>query len=204
VKVEECAAAVHAGARHFDGSPKLRHLFAVSELTARQVDVYCQDRDVYEHRYYRRVCRAAGLLHEAMGVGASFESLTDAADEASAKVVAELTPDLRMARPKRLIVYANQVGLASAWAQLVVLADLRCNAACFKCACVREGLDLLRERVEEARAVLQSLGKLQQTRGLAPVLQALVVELREQEKEVKRRIAEKGKTDANAVGEAEG
>jgi hypothetical protein len=71
------------------------------------------------------VCRAAGLLHETLLAGKDFEDLIDASDEAVAKLVADITPDVRLRRPKRCEVYANRVGLAPVPAQLVVLADLQ-------------------------------------------------------------------------------
>jgi hypothetical protein len=115
-----------------------------------------------ELKYCRQVCQAAGLLHECMLQGCTFEDLVDVADEAVARVVATITPDVRMPRPKRLMMLANQIGLAPATAAAVKLADLRHDMSLL-------GLDndINRDSVklwiEEAQVVSDSFHKLRTT-----------------------------------------
>lgn len=104
----------------------LVHVTAVGELAARYADAFYADRGEWlEGRYRRRVCESAGFLHEVMNQGCDFESVTGVADEAVARVVAAVTADCRVTLPRRLLLLANQVGLADVDAQIVKLADLR-------------------------------------------------------------------------------
>lgn len=101
------------------------HLMAVGELAAKYVAILYPDTDRLERLYRTRVCESAGFLHETLLQACSFEDVVLLADEAVAKMVAALTPDMREPSPKRVKLLANQIGLADRDAQVVMLADLR-------------------------------------------------------------------------------
>ena len=158
------AGSVHAAQTHVDGSSKLTHLYVVSDLAGRYAARYFEEAGVepFEQKYLAIVCRAAGLLHEAMAAGKDYEELVGVSDEAVARVVASLTPDVRLPRPKRLQVQANHWGLASEAGQLVALADLQHTAAGLQRLAERKDppLDRVRVAAAEGRVLLASLGKL--------------------------------------------
>lgn len=118
----------HGGQGSADGSPKLKHCYAVSELAERLAREHFEDMDLSSQLYWTRVCKTAGLLHETMERGCLFEEIVAASDEAVAKVVGGCTRDVTLPGPRRVEMYANQVGLADAATQLVKLCDLRHEA----------------------------------------------------------------------------
>jgi len=162
-QVEEHARKLHSGQGHHN-VPKLRHCYGVAELAARHARHVFRDCDFFAQRYRELACRAGGLLHEAMDCGASFEDVVRAADEAVAQLVASITADRRLPRPKRARVYTNQVGLASAAAQAIKLADLQHDCLLLKGA--RPGPET-EAWAEEAREVLASLGRIHTVAALA-------------------------------------
>lgn len=101
------------------------HLMAVGSLAAKYVNVLYPDSDIVEKRYRHRTCEAAGFLHETMLQACTFEDIVTLADEAVARMVAAMTPDIREPAPKRIRLLANQIGLADRDAQVVMLADIR-------------------------------------------------------------------------------
>ena len=119
---------LHASQQQLAGGSKLSHLHAVSELAQRYADLFYNEADFNAQRYYKTCCRLAGLLHEAMEWGGAFEQVVEVADETVARMVADITPDRRIPRPKRRRLYFNQLGLAHPPAQLVKFADLQHEA----------------------------------------------------------------------------
>jgi hypothetical protein len=101
------------------------HLVAVGELAARYADRFYTEADALERRYRRKLCQAAGHMHEVLAAGVRFEDLIGKFDEALVMTVAAATPDYRLPPPTRAKSFQNQVGRSSAEVQLVVLADLR-------------------------------------------------------------------------------
>lgn len=116
---------LHSSKQNVDGSSKLSHLYAVGELAARHADRLYATSELFWRRYAVRVSRVAGLLHESILAGELYEGLIYTADEAVAQVVADATPDIRLVWPKRIELYANQLGRASVIAQLVKMADVQ-------------------------------------------------------------------------------
>lgn len=141
---------------------KLVHLNAVGELAFRYADVFFLDIDLREKKYFKQLCEAAGFLHEVMLQGCGFEDIIDLADEAVAKTVAQITPDMRCPGPKRNQLLSNQIGLASHAAQLVKLADLRHDCLVYSKLTETEPAKV-RVWLNEATAVLGSFNKLRQT-----------------------------------------
>jgi (p)ppGpp synthase/HD superfamily hydrolase len=183
-EVEGVARTIHAGQTHVDGSPKLTHLYVVSELAGRYAQRYFADSDLFEQRYLCIVCRTAGLLHEALSYGQDFESLVDASDEAVARLVAGITPDNRLPRPKRHHQLANQVGLAPESAQLIVLADLQHTIAGLDKVLQRKTVDTQQTRVciLECEELLCSLGKIDKSVTVADSVASMYRTLKDMEK----------------------
>lgn len=183
----------HAAQRTWDGAPRLVHLYAVSKLAEDYADLFFREHDFYSHAYHKLVCRLGGLLHESMDWGATFEELTEVGDEAVARVVADLTADRRLPRPRRLRVLANQVGLSLASAQIIKLADLlhdtvRLSEILRKRPTVELG-KLTRLWVEEARELFQVLSKIKESVFLArPIasLKTAIVELDQRARQVEK------------------
>jgi hypothetical protein len=138
---------------------KLIHLAAVADLAQRYAAILYKDADFTEQRYRAQVCAAAGFLHEAMLHGCDFERLVEVADEAVARVVAAVTPDVRQPVPRRVQLLANQVGLAGGDAQLVKLADLRHDCTCYA-HLTESDPGRVRDWLEEAREILTCLHQL--------------------------------------------
>lgn len=103
---------------------RLIHLSTVGELAARYADVFFVDLDTIHRKYVRQACQAAGYAHETLAQGTTFEELTGVVDEAVARLVSAVTPDVRLPHPERVFALSNRVGLAEAGAQLVKFADL--------------------------------------------------------------------------------
>jgi hypothetical protein len=80
-----------------------------------------EEYDLSEQLYWSSVCETSGLLYDVLLLGRTFEDVIDVADEGVARTVAALTQDPRLPEPKRLEMYANQVGLAGRPTQLVKL-----------------------------------------------------------------------------------
>lgn len=141
---------------------RLVHLNTVGELAGRYAEALHADLDFVEKRYRRQVCEAAGFLHDTLLQGCDFESLVSLADEAVAKVVAAVTPDVRLPAPKRMMMLGNAIGLAGGDAQLVKLADLR-HEAVLKAAAVESDPVGVRAWLSEASEVLSCLHQLRNT-----------------------------------------
>jgi hypothetical protein len=142
--------------RQLAAAPFLAHALEVGTRAAALAGRFFAENTGHERRYHQRVCECAGFLHEAR---LDFEVLTELADEGVARTVAEATPDWRLPRPKRSILFANQVGLASADVQLIVLADIAATRAAFR----RGGIERAAEALlwlETARQSLDSLHRL--------------------------------------------
>lgn len=162
-QIERYAHKLHASQGHLGDTPKLRHCHAVSELAARYAKEIFYDDDFFAQRYRTLVCRAGGMLHEAIDTGAFFEEVVKAGDEHIARLVASVSMDRRLPGPKRIRIYGNQIGLASAAAQAVKLADLQHD-----CLLLTRNLDLPAEAwVEEAKDILGSLGRIHAVPALA-------------------------------------
>ena len=113
-RISRFAVSVHAAQRHFDGTSKVSHVYAVSAaLAVKYAQICFLDLPKLEKRYTETVCPAAGLLHETMLNGKDFEAVSEEADEAVARLVAAVTPDARAARPKRYQLFGNAIGLAN-------------------------------------------------------------------------------------------
>lgn len=141
--------------RHTCSLDSLKHIAAVGELAARYTDVLEDDIDFMEQRYRRQVCESAGFLHEAMLQGCKFEDIIRRADEAVAKVVSAVTPDIRAPFPIRIRDIANRVGLGGEMAQIVKLADLRHECG-LKEQLVESDPARVREWLEEAMSLINS------------------------------------------------
>ena len=100
------------------------HLYAVGELAAHYASLTSDSIPDFPQRYRISVCRVAGYAHQLMESGCSFEDVVQIADEAVARIVAAVTPDVRYPEPRRMELFANQVGLAPVDAQLVKFADI--------------------------------------------------------------------------------
>jgi hypothetical protein len=179
--IDDFARSAHAAQRHLDGSPKLAHLYVVSELAGRHAERFYSDGDLFEKRYMTLVCKATGLLHEAMGAGRTYEDLVDAADEAVASLVAAVTPDGREPRSKRVHLLANRVGLAPEPAQLVVLADLQHEVVGLRAVLARSEppVAAVRQRSAECGELSACLGKIGRSAALAGVTAALAAALKD-------------------------
>ena len=172
---EKLARALHTNSKHTDGTPKLAHLYTVSELAGRYAARFFADSSLMEQRYLASVCKFAGLLHESMVAGADFETLVKHADEAVARAVADLTPDCRMPRSARYELFVNRIGLAEPHTQLVALADMQHTVAALATWPISTNAEMrqLRTRIDELQPVLASLGKLESSHVIAkPVQQA--------------------------------
>lgn len=123
------AALVFAQHRHTTiGLPatRLSHFSTVGELTDLYLtDLYFETKDFIAARYMKTVCKAAAYLHEVIQFGKSFEDVVKITDDFVAGLVAQITPDPRLPFPKRIRLFGNQIGLASAEAQVIKLADMR-------------------------------------------------------------------------------
>lgn len=154
----------HGSHTSVDGTPKLRHLYAVYELISKLCKSVYAERDLNLQNYWTKVAGAAALLHEVMSLGGCvYEQVVEVADEATARVVCNCTPDPRLPRPKRLLLYSNQVGLAEEVPQMVKLCDLRHEATIrrrvFEYAERVQAVAMASEWLEEAYAVLPVLDK---------------------------------------------
>jgi hypothetical protein len=164
---DELALRLHAAHVQIGGGSKLIHLHAVSELAAQYVDHYYNGHDFNEHRYWSLGCRLTGLLHEAMEWGGTFEDVVAVADETVARLVASLTADRRLPKPKRLELLANKVGLAAPAAQLVKLADMQHD--CFHLCGLNlhkesdAQLNIISDWLDEARLLLRSMARIRES-----------------------------------------
>lgn len=167
---DELVLRLHAAHTQLGGGSKLIHLHAVSELAAQYAVQFYNEQDFNAQRYWGLSCRLTGLLHEAMEWGGTFEDVTSVADETVARMVASLTADRRLPRPKRLELLANQVGLSSPGVQLIKLADMQHD--CFHMLGMNllksnDGmLALIEDWLDEARLVVRSMGKIREVTEL--------------------------------------
>jgi hypothetical protein len=171
---------LHSGQQQLSGLSKLAHVHAVSELAALYADDFYTEADFTEQRYRKMTCKYAGLLHEAIEFGSFFEELVDVSDENSARIVAMLTSDRRLPRPKRLKLYLNQVGVASEAAQIVKLADLQheCHQLLeLPGRLIKASARVISEWREEAIDLLLVMGKIQESIYLTPQLAKLKTNL---------------------------
>jgi len=156
--------------KHFDGSLKVRHVYTVAELAWRYTKSLKLE-DERSRRYFREVAWVAGLLHEGMMSGASYEVLIEESDQLVARIVADLTPDLRQPWSKR----------AESYAQVVKLADLKHDLALlrlwFDDKTVGAKLVEVRYQAHEARLAAQALN-LYESMDLRPVLECVQEEAR--------------------------
>jgi hypothetical protein len=160
---------MHARHSRLDGTPLWSHLQAVSRAAKKLTEDFYREASVAESRYWVKVAQIAGLLHEAQlrcGVAASFEAISargGAADEAVAKAVGSLTPDVRVSRPYRNELLSNSIGRGGPVSQIVKLVDLRHDVVMLVCL-VRDKVPMILDPVSdyclEARAVLESLNDL--------------------------------------------
>jgi hypothetical protein len=180
---DELVMRLHAEHSQIGGGSKQIHLHAVSELAAQYADHFYSANDFNAHRYWILSCRLAGMLHEAMEWGATFEDITSVADETVARLVASITPDRRLPRPKRLELYSNQVGLAPAPAQLIKLADLQHE--CFRLCGLNldkkkdPTLKIINEWLDEARLVVRSIATIRESTELEDQISEFHVKLSE-------------------------
>jgi hypothetical protein len=121
----ELALALHAAHEQLIGGSKLIHLYAVANLAQQLAEAFYSETDFHAQRYWKLSCYIAGLLHEAMICGGTFEMLVAVSDETVARMVGCLTPDNRIPAPRRLSLLSNQIGLGGAPVQLVKLADMQ-------------------------------------------------------------------------------
>lgn len=174
---------LHASQQQLTGSSKLSHLHAVSELSGRHADTFYTEVDFNAQRYYKTCCKLAGLLHEAMEWGGVFEQIVEVADETVAGMVADLTPDRRIPRPKRRRLYFNQIGLARPPAQLVKFADLQHEANQLLSIQAKSlkptTIETIRFWVDDAHEVIPLLDKLKGCYALNAPLAKLKVQLDE-------------------------
>lgn len=174
---------LHASQQQLYGASKLSHLHAVSELSNRYADLFYNEADFSAQRYYKNCCRLAGLLHESMEWGGVFEQIVEVADETVARMVADITPDRRIPRPKRRRLYFNQVGLARSQAQLVKFADLQHEThqllTMSQKALKASTVETIRFWVEDALEVIPLLDKLKKCYALVAPLTKLKVQLEE-------------------------
>jgi hypothetical protein len=189
LEIEGFARSVHVTQSYIDGSPKMTHLRHVSDEAgklAEQFYIGCDD--LFEQKYVCIVCRAAGLLHEVMLAGKDFEDVVEASDEAVANVVSEITPDVRLPRPKRVHHFLNRVGLASVPGQLIVLADLQQHLAGLQHLLQMRTppVELVKEQAGECRAVALSLNKVERMPITAKHVQNLLVSFKQLEKRCRR------------------
>lgn len=150
-------------ARSPGGGSRAEHLLRVANLSVRYVDILYQGGDKLEARYFRKVCEAAGFLHESLTQSCSFEELVAISDEAVATLVSSITPDLRESAARRIVSYSNRVGMARREAQLVVLADLR-HEYDLHVSAGKANLPSAKIWAEEAVEVIMNLRALRNTR----------------------------------------
>lgn len=164
---DELALRLHAAHVQLGGGSKLIHLHAVSELAAQYSNTFYAEYDFSAQRYWGLSCRLAGLLHESMDWGGTFEDITSVADETVARTVAVLTADRRLPRPKRLELLANHIGLGDPAAQLIKLADLQHE--CFHLLGQNLGksndvvLVIIEDWLDEARFLARSMIKIRES-----------------------------------------
>lgn len=180
---------LHASQKQFYGTSKLIHLRTVSELAFNHAVAYYEDHDFNEQRYRKTSCRLLGLLHETMDWGASFEDIVFVSDEIVAHGVAALTIDKRLARPKRLELYVNQLGRAPDYVQIAKLADLQHDATCLLAYSVRKtDKDLLqnvRGWVDDVRWLYPALLNLKESLAMAGQVSDLWTKIEELERRCK-------------------
>lgn len=168
---EEYAKDLHACQRTWDGSPRLSHVYAVAKLAEDYANVYYTEADFFKQSYMKLACKLSGLLHESMFAGANFERVVEVSDEAVARIVAEMSEDCRMPQPKRLELYANQIGLARPSTQVVMLANLVNDttrvADRFRSRVNKEMLDATEVWVWESNVIFRSLGRIKDSIYLA-------------------------------------
>jgi len=169
--VESFIVSNHASQCLWDGSPRLPHLHAVSRIAEDYADLFFKEADFYQQTYGKVVCRLAGMLHESMDAGLTFEDLVGVADEAVARTVAGITADRRLPRPKRIEIYANQVGLANEYVQIVELANLLSDVVRvrdqMKHRVPAATLVAVRFWLQEANEIFKVLGKIKESLYLA-------------------------------------
>jgi hypothetical protein len=164
---DELALRLHAAHIQLGGGSKLIHLQAVSELSAQYADQFYAESDFNAQRYWGLSCRLTGLLHESMEWGGTFEDVTRVADETVARMVATITADRRIPRPKRLELLANQIGLGNPTVQLVKLADLQheCFHLCGQnLTRANDGmLAIIEDWLDEGRLLVRSMAKIRES-----------------------------------------
>jgi hypothetical protein len=174
---------LHASQQQLAGSSKLSHLHAVSELSGRYADTFYNEVDFNAQRYYKTCCKLAGLLHESMEWGGIFEQIVEVADETVARMVADLTPDRRIPRPKRRRLYFNQIGLSRPPAQLVKFADLQHEAhqlLSIQPKAIKPGtIETIRFWADDALEIIPLLDKIKGCYALVAPLAKLKVQLDE-------------------------
>jgi len=164
---DELVLRLHAAHTQLGGGSKLIHLHAVSELASQYSNTFYDEQDFNTQRYWGLSCRLAGLLHESMDWGGTFEDITSVADETVARMVSSLTADRRLPRPKRLELLANHIGLGEPAVQLIKLADLQHE--CFHLL----GQNLIKSNdavlaisedwLNEARLIIRSMVKIRES-----------------------------------------
>lgn len=175
---------LHARHTRDNGSPLWGHLQAVSLAARKLVEDFYQTASVSESRYWVKVAQAAALLHESqLRCGTSFEDISGVGgpgDEAVARVVGALTPDVRVPRPLRNERLANSVGRGGPIAQIVKLLDLRHDAIMYT-ELHRQRAPMIREQIfdfcMEALHVLDSLTEIQEHRWSQKVLDEMMARL---------------------------
>ncbi len=193
---DELVLRLHAAHSQLGGGSKLIHLHAVSELAAQHANNFYVEHDFNAQRYWTTSCRLAGLLHESMDWGGNYEDLIYVADETVARLVSALTGDRRIPKPKRMDLLANQIGLGGAPAQIIKLADLQHD--CFHLLGLPLGrpdemlLELMGEWLDDARLILRSMVKIQES----PLLDAQVADLRVKMSQLSERLGEAWKKQA--------
>jgi hypothetical protein len=164
---DELALRLHAAHSQIGGGSKLIHLHAVSELASQYAGYYYAEHDFNAQRYCSLACRMAGLLHESMDWGGTFEDITSVTDETVARMVASLTADRRMPRPKRLELLSNQIGLGGPTVQLVKLADMQheCFHLCGQSLNKSNDtmLVIIEDWLDEARLLIRSMAKIRES-----------------------------------------
>lgn len=146
-----------------DKSKTLTHLFSVATLARRHAETFFVDLHRADRSYQCDVVEATGLLHESMTAGFTFEDLIQHADEAVAKHVSDITPDIREPEVKRSVLYVNRVGHAEEVAQTVKLADIQHELVLWQKYAKQPNncYFLIKNWCYEAREVLASLHKIE-------------------------------------------
>lgn len=117
---------IHKTQPRLDGSTYYDHVLTVANAAEKMASLFFGDKDLpNEVRYNIRICKCAGLLHEAIPVsGKTYEEISCLSDKSVADCVGALTPYLNEPFSKRLEYLVNKVGLGGPHAQIVKLADL--------------------------------------------------------------------------------